>query len=140
MKRDKLLRSKEWWLTHIQNDLYNIIKSYKESNGKKNVDIAKKLKVSKGYVSQLLSGNYDHKLSKMVELALEFGKAPQVEFIDIEDYIKQDELNLKSISITVPANYSTQISKQSSLREYKNINSESGFVYSDIAIDHLGEN
>ena len=35
--------------------------------------LAEYLGVSKGYVSQLLNGDYDHRMSKFFELALAFG-------------------------------------------------------------------
>ncbi len=33
--------------------------------------LAEKLHVTKGYVTQVLNGNFDHKLSKLIELALQ---------------------------------------------------------------------
>ena len=38
------------------------------------------LGVSKGYVSQLMSMEYDHRLSKLVELSLAFGFTPEIDF------------------------------------------------------------
>lgn len=117
MKREELLRSKQWWLIHIQNRLYNVINEYKINHAKKNKDIAQKLNVSKGYVSQILAGDYDHKLSKMVELALAFGKAPKIEFVDLESYIREDAMNLTSINVTIPANQMSSLKEQETLKE-----------------------
>lgn len=90
MTREQLLRSPEYWTTHIQADLYSIIEEYLESNNLKKKDFAEKLGVSKGYISQVLKGDFDHKLSKMVELSLAAGKAVTVKFNDIEKVIEDD--------------------------------------------------
>ena len=41
--------------------------------GRNKSQLAEYLGVSKGYVSQLLNGDYDHRMSKFFELALAFG-------------------------------------------------------------------
>lgn len=61
------------------------------STGKNRTQLAEHLGVSKGYVSQLLNGDYDHKLSKLVELSLAFGYVPKVDFVPIDEYIKNDD-------------------------------------------------
>lgn len=53
-------------------------------------ELANYLGCTKDYVSQLLNGNFDHKMSKIVELALALGKAPKLEFEDLNQYIKDD--------------------------------------------------
>ena len=45
--------------------------------------------VSKGYVSQVLNGNFDFKLSKMVELSLAMGMIPEVKFTPIDEPAKK---------------------------------------------------
>jgi hypothetical protein len=37
-----------------------------------------------------MNGNFDHKMSKLVELSLACGKVPQIIFVDLEEYIKND--------------------------------------------------
>lgn len=90
MKREELLRDPQWWLATIQNDLHAIIYEYMETNGVDRKDIASKLGVTKGYVTQVLKGDYDHKISKLVELALAFNKAPIVHFVDLDKLILDD--------------------------------------------------
>ena len=41
--------------------------------GRNTSELAEYLGVSKGYVSQLLNGDYDYRMSKFIELALAFG-------------------------------------------------------------------
>jgi transcriptional regulator with XRE-family HTH domain len=90
MKRDKLLKSKGYNLTKIQNELFRQLNEYIKVKGIKRTQFAKELGVSKGYVSQILNGEFDFKLSKLIELSLAIGKIPEITFKSIEE-IKQKE-------------------------------------------------
>ena len=91
MKREELLSSADYWIANAQIMLYNCAESFMASTGKNRTQLAEHLGVSKGYVSQLLNGDYDHKLSKLVELSLAFGYVPKVDFVPIDEYIKNDD-------------------------------------------------
>lgn len=86
------MRSKEYWLTTIQLDLYDKILQYMEEHKMNKTQLSEHLGCSKGYVTQILSGDYNHTLSKFVELALSVGIVPEVRFTDIEEYIKKDKI------------------------------------------------
>jgi transcriptional regulator with XRE-family HTH domain len=90
MKRKDLLKSKEYWVVKIQNDLYNIIENYMKENKLNRTQLAEKLNVTKGYITQVLNGDFDHKLSKLVELALLCNSAPLLHFVDMENFIRDD--------------------------------------------------
>ncbi len=90
MKREKLLRSKDYILSKLQLNLLDMIGQYKEKKKLKDAHLAKELGVSKGYVSQILHATYDHKLSKVVELALACNKMPLLHFVDLDQFIKLD--------------------------------------------------
>ncbi len=81
-----LFKSKSYWIDKIQNDLYGQVEQYMKENGMNKLDLAKQLGVSKGYVSQILNGQFDHKLSKLVELYLAIGKAPLIIDADLRRY------------------------------------------------------
>ncbi len=93
MERDELLKSPNYWLAYIQNGLYTMLQQYKSKNKLKDKDIAQKLGVTKGYVSQILNGDFDHKISKLIELSLACGKIPNVSYLDLEKYINDDAEN-----------------------------------------------
>ena len=76
--------SPEYWTQLIQLMLFNRIRHYLDENGMTQKEFAEKLGVSKGYVSQLMNGDFDHKLSKLSELALACGMVPKIEFVPIE--------------------------------------------------------
>jgi len=92
MEREALLRSREYWLAHIQQDLYAMMEQYLQQNSLKRKDLAEKLGVSKGYVSQILQGNFDHKLSKLVDISLALNKIPLLTYQDLDAYIQQDKI------------------------------------------------
>ena len=98
MERKKLLKSKEYWLAEIQLNLFKLIENYKTANKLNSTQLAQKLGVTKGYISQILNGNFDHKISKLVELSLAFNKVPTIEYKDLEKTIIEDELDALSKS------------------------------------------
>ena len=67
-------------------DLYNELVNYMEANNFSQKDIAEKLGVSNAYVSQILNGNFNFTLKKLIEISLMMGKVPQLEFVDIDKY------------------------------------------------------
>lgn len=91
MKREDLLKSKEYWLAQIQNDLFVAMETYMKSKRLNRTKLAEKLGVTKGYITQIFNGDFDHKISKLVELSLISGKAPFLSFVDMDKYIKEDK-------------------------------------------------
>ena len=90
MTREELLRCETWWITEIQLNLYNEILSFMKKRNMNSTQLAEYLGCSKAYVSQLLNGNFDHKLSKLVQLSLAIGKVPILEYKDMDDYVRED--------------------------------------------------
>ena len=109
MDRNEILRSPGYWTTHIQTLLYQCADTFMSENHMNRMQLAEHLKVSKGYVSQLLNGDYDHRMSKMVELALAFGYVPKIEFVKIDAYISTRETVYTSkVSPWVDVNYTSK--------------------------------
>lgn len=90
MKREDLLRNSGYLTTKIQLDLYKCAEDFMQRNNMNRTQLAKYLGVSKGYVSQLLNGDFDHKLSKLVDLALAFEMVPDIRFKPIEEAVNED--------------------------------------------------
>lgn len=90
MKREELLRSKDYIVTQLQLSLLNLIGDYKDKHHLKDYQLAEQLGVSKGYVSQILNGSFDHKISKVVDLALVCNVMPLLHFIDMNEFIAND--------------------------------------------------
>lgn len=90
MNREELVGSREYWITKIQLDLFNQIKNYMTENQLSRTQLAEKLGVTKGYISQILNGDFDHKISKLVDLSLAIGKVPQIDYPDLHEFINKD--------------------------------------------------
>ena len=99
MKRTELLKNPIYWTTSIQMELYRLIEGFMKEKNMNKSQLAEYLGCSKGYVTQLLSGDYDHKLSKFVELSLKIDKVPQISFIDVDEFI-ESERKFKYIAYT----------------------------------------
>lgn len=91
--REELIKSKAYWLVKIQSELYDNVEKYLEQNNLTKKDFADKLGVTKGYVSQVLNGDFDHKVSKLIELCLAINKVPEITFRDIDEYIAIDKIS-----------------------------------------------
>ncbi len=88
--REEILRSPEYWFEEAQNELYRQVVAYKEQKGINQTELAKELGVSKGYVSQVLKGEFNYTLKKLIELSLAVGKVPQIEYKPIADILNED--------------------------------------------------
>jgi transcriptional regulator with XRE-family HTH domain len=91
MTREELLKSPSYWTAGLQMELYRQIASFMDSRHMNKSQLAEYLGCSKGYVTQLLNGDFDHKLSKFVELSLAINKIPEITFSDVDEYIHSDE-------------------------------------------------
>lgn len=116
MKREELLKSEGYWVAKLQTDLYRELISFMEKTHRNSSQLAEYLGCSKGYVSQLLNGNFDHKLSKLVELSLAIGKAPLLEYKDLYEYIMEDDemYSSKTVSDQSHSFYVLSVSRGSS--------------------------
>lgn len=86
---DELLETPEYWTTRIQLDLYSHLNDYMNANGLNRTQLAKKFGVTKGYITQVLNGDFDHRLSKLVGLSLAIGLIPQLEFVPKSDFFEE---------------------------------------------------
>jgi len=90
MTREELLKNPAYWTAGLQMELYRQIEQFMSIHQMNKTQMAEYLGCSKGYVTQLLNGDFDHKLSKFVELALAVNKIPEITFTDVDEYILSD--------------------------------------------------
>lgn len=88
--REELLKTEEYWFETIQNEIYRQVEAYLRENNLTQSQFAEKLGVTKGYVSQILNGNYNATLKKLIELSLAVEIAPVFDFQNLNEYIKED--------------------------------------------------
>ncbi len=90
ISREELLNNQDYWLETLQNDLYREVTEYLQSENITQKELADKMGVSKGYVSQILNGNFNHTIKKLIELSLAIGSVPIVKYKKVADIIEQD--------------------------------------------------
>lgn len=95
MDRKELLKSPEYWTASIQMELYRQIEAFMKEKKINKTQLAEYLGCSKGYITQLLSGDFDHKLSKFIQLSLAIGKIPEFSFTDVDEYIQNETQSYK---------------------------------------------
>ena len=91
----ELIKTQEYWMETIQNELYGQVKKYMDERGINQTQLAEILHVSKGYVSQVLNGNFNFTLGKLIDLSLVIGVVPDLEFRSFADYLAKDQKKRK---------------------------------------------
>ncbi|MCF2495463.1 helix-turn-helix domain-containing protein [Dyadobacter chenhuakuii] len=111
-----LVNNPDYWLTKTQIEVFNLLNTYMQEHHLTQKQVAEKLKVSPSYVSQILNGNFNFTISKLIELALLVGKAPVIQFITVEETFKADQntqiINRQSRSRGIPKTEQNISSKQ----------------------------
>ena len=89
--REELLSSPEYWFEDAQNELYRQVIEYKEKKGINQTQLAEELGVSKGYVSQILKGEFNYTLKTLIDISLARGVVPKIEYKSIAEVIQDDK-------------------------------------------------
>jgi len=92
--REELVKSPGYWTATIQLELFREVNDYLKNNNITRTQLAEKLGVTKGYISQILNGDFDHRISKFVELTLAIGKVPKIEFDNLSDFIEDEKAGI----------------------------------------------
>ena len=139
MKRKELLKSKEFWIVQIQNQLYEELEKYLRENNVSKTELANKMGVSKGYISQILTGDFDHKLSKLIEIIMVMDKVPILNLENIDDCINIDKeigidkLNERfTFNITINYNNVFELEKETSKRNFEFLEQQNLFNFGNL--------
>jgi len=89
-KREELLKTPEYWFEQAQNELYRQVTEFMKQEGVNQTQLAEKLGVSKGYISQIMKGEFNYTLKKLIELSMAIGKIPRIDYKDIDEVISED--------------------------------------------------
>ena len=79
------MKTKEYWIEELQNEIYHQVTLYMKKHKFNQNQLAEKWGVSKGYVSQVLKGNCNFSLKKLVEFSLAIEKTPVIKYFDTKD-------------------------------------------------------
>lgn len=89
---EALIQTEEYWLEEIQNEIFRKVHAYMEEEHLNQSQLADRLGVSKGYISQILNGHFNFSLKKLIQLSLALGLAPQLQFKPLSE-IAQKKAN-----------------------------------------------
>jgi len=101
MNRAELVKNKGYWISKIQVDLYNQLIKFMDENNLNQTQLAIRLGVSKGYISQVLNGDFNQRISTFVDLCLAINKAPDIKFLDINEMISEFNEGIRSETWTI---------------------------------------
>lgn len=136
MTREELLRSSEYWTTKMQLELYARIEAYMSENKINRTELAKRLGVSKGYVTQILNGDYDHRLSKLVEISIKINCIPIIVYEPIESVIDNNGLYKIKTKVQCPniekQNHNSNFLQSNSIITSQKVSSNGLNSYSNI--------
>ena len=128
MTREKLLKSPAYWFEYQQNELFRQVTEYMERENINQTELAARLNVSKGYVSQILNGNFNHTLKKLIEICLAIGLVPQIKFTNVEEVVKKDaqlksyyDGDLSNFNGTASVNDDIELPKKDKVNDFENI-------------------
>ncbi len=91
ISKEKLLKQPNYLLSKYQAEIYRQLSAFMKENKLSQKQVAKKLGVSNSYVNQILKGNFNYTLKKLVEISLLIGKVPSLEFISFNDIWDQQK-------------------------------------------------
>lgn len=92
ISREELLQSPEYWFENAQNDLYGQVIEYMERENINQNQLAQHLGVTKGYVSQILKGEFNYTLKKLIEISLAIGRVPQIEYKLVSEVLREEKV------------------------------------------------
>ena len=96
LKREELVKKREYWLETIQNEIFRQVTAYLKDNNMTQNQLAEQLGVTKGYVSQIMKGEFNYTLKKLIELSLAVGKAPVINFTPLAEIISTESKKVSS--------------------------------------------
>lgn len=99
MERKEILAEPSYWLASVQTSLFRLADKFMREHDMNRKGLASHLGVTPGYVSQLLNGDYDHKLSHVAELSIALGYVPVVNFVPIREMEDMDRKDWVSMRI-----------------------------------------
>ena len=126
LTREEMLENPNYLLNTYQLAIHNRLGTYMEENGLKNKDVAKDLKVSESYVSQILNANSNFTLKKLIELGLMMNKVAYFDYIEPAEYWqKQEEAYIKRKNKALHEAQKLESERTFFEQTYKNISTES---------------
>jgi transcriptional regulator with XRE-family HTH domain len=90
MTREQVLKHPAYWFEHQQNELFRQFHYYMKSEKINQTQLAERLGMTKGRVSQILRGESNFSMKTLIELGLSIGLIPKINYVPIEQEINED--------------------------------------------------
>ncbi len=102
MKNKKeIIKSPNYWFEKIQNEFFRQFYDYIHKNNISQVEFAQKLNVTKGYISQILNGNFNPTLKKLIELSIAINKIPDIHFKSYDETLSNNIVTTSLMDILI---------------------------------------
>lgn len=105
MTRKEIISSPTYWLTQIQLAIFRCADKFMTDKEMNRTKLAEHLGVTKGHVTQMLAGDYNYSLSKLVETTMKMGYAVEIKFTPIEQIIQNDVLQTETLTTNFKSLY-----------------------------------
>jgi predicted XRE-type DNA-binding protein len=95
--KERLLRGEGYWMETIQQAIHEALLAYMEKHSLNQSELAAKLGFTRGYVSQLMNGNFNLSQRKIVQLLLKLDMVPDLRIRSVDSYLaalKANEVKL----------------------------------------------
>ncbi len=90
LRKEELEKQPEYWIEVIQNDIFRAMREFMKREKLNQSQMALRMGVSKGYVSQILNGNFNFSLNKLVELCIFLERYPILSLKAFKDMNSQN--------------------------------------------------
>lgn len=98
LTQEELVNRPEYWLENMQNEIFRQVATYLKDNHMTQNQFAAQLGVTKGYISQVMKGEFNYTLKKLIELSLAVGKAPVLQFKPLAEITLSEQNEIGSTS------------------------------------------
>jgi len=85
--KERLIRGEGYWMETIQQAIHEALLAYMEKHGLNQTELAGKLGFTRGYVSQLMNGNFNLSQRKIIQLLLKLDMVPDLRIRSVDDYL-----------------------------------------------------
>ncbi|MES2111364.1 MAG: helix-turn-helix transcriptional regulator [Bacteroidota bacterium] len=121
MSRAKILSSPAYWFEKSQNELFRQFHYYMERENINQTQLAERLGITRGRVSQILRGESNFTMKTLIELGLFIGVIPKISYRPLDEEIKSDLESYDAKQINKLGKKTVLITKKTSSVDSKNL-------------------
>lgn len=85
--KERLVRGEVYWMETIQQAIHEALLAYMEKHDLNQTELGKNLGFTRGYVSQLMNGNFNLSQKKIIQLLLKMDMVPDLRIRTVDSYL-----------------------------------------------------